>query len=212
MLYIDGNSFSPDYLINAPFVFFPVFILLLILRIRTAFQAHRVSVTRELIIFSFLYYLYRLSGYTIFPVFWFTDRSRLPAFGRALLIEAHPLHLFLNLNYYSLYNIIGNLLLLFPMGFYLCLFMQSRHNQNALCTPSHPKVSLRQSLYSVRKAAAAIFFISLFIECLQLTMTFFYFGDRIFDINDLLLNTLGGAAGCLLYVSPAGKWIRKLYG
>ncbi len=52
---------------------------------------------------------------------------------------------------------------------------------------------------------------SLAIECTQLIMSFFYFGNRIFDVNDLLFNTIGGAMGYLLYISPVGKYIAKLY-
>ncbi|WEV37911.1 VanZ family protein [Lactobacillus sp. ESL0677] len=33
------------------------------------------------------------------------------------------------------------------------------------------------------------------MESTQLTLSFFYLGNRIFDINDLLLNTLGSLLG-----------------
>ena len=190
MLYVDGKSFSPDYLLNTPLLFLPVFIILLLVRIRASMRTHHICITKELIIFSFLYYLYQLLNHTIFPIFWFTDRSTLPAFGQTLFFENQPLFLFSNFNYYSLYNIIGNLLLLFPMSFYLCLFVKRP---------------------AMIKNTITIFFLSLFIECLQLMMTYFYFGDRIFDITDLLLNTLGGFMGYLLYASPIGRWTQILY-
>lgn len=65
--------------------------------------------------------------------------------------------------------------------------------------------------YNMKKNIRLILLMSLTIECTQLIMSFFYFGNRIFDVNDLLFNTIGGAMGYLLYVSPVGKYIAKLY-
>lgn len=188
MIYIGINVYSPDYLINPTVIFIPVFIILLIIRIRRAFRQHT-AIKKELLIFSFLYYLYKVSALTIFPIFWFTDREPLPSYGQMPYLEKNSFLLYSNLNYYSLYNIIGNLLLLLPMGFYLGLFIKK---------------------YNMKQNAITIFLISLTIECIQLLMSFFYLGNRLFDINNLLFNTIGGILGYLLYLSPIGAYIAKL--
>lgn len=41
--------------------------------------------------------------------------------------------------------------------------------------------------------------ISLTIEFSQLILNYFYLGDRVFDINDLLLNSIGGLLGLGAY-------------
>lgn len=189
MIYIDDKVYSPDYLINPAIIFIPIFICLLIIRIRKAFQQH-INVKKEFLIFSFLYYLYRMSALTIFPIFWFTTRDALPPYGQALFFERSPFLLYSNFNYYSLYHIIGNILLLFPMGFYMGIFIRN---------------------YNGKRNIAAIFLVSLTIEIIQLLMSFFYLGNRLFDINDLLFNTIGGIAGYLLYLSPIGQYISNLY-
>ncbi len=188
MLYINDKFLSPDYLINASIIFIPIFIVVFIIRIKKALQKHAFSFVKEFIIFSFLFYLYNVFELTLFPIFWFADRSILPAYGQSLFFETQPLLLFSNFNHYTLYNILGNVLLLLPIGFYLGLFFKNR---------------------SIWKITTIVFFISLTIEFLQLVMAFFYLGNRIFDITDLVLNTIGGFIGCFLYISPIGKWVKQ---
>lgn len=54
--------------------------------------------------------------------------------------------------------------------------------------------------WSVGKIILASFFLSLTIELLQLTGLLFYYPQpyRLFEVDDLLMNTLGGALGALL--------------
>ncbi|MCI9075903.1 MAG: VanZ family protein [Dorea sp.] len=189
MININDETFSPEYLVNAAIIFIPIFIVLVMIRIIKCFRSH-INIEKELIIFSFLYYIYKVFDLTVFPIFWFVNRKELPSYGQLLYFEKAPLLLFSNFNYYTLYNVIGNMLLFLPMGFYMGIFIKE---------------------YNMKKNIRIIFLMSLAIECTQLIMSFFYFGNRIFDVNDLLFNTIGGVIGYLLYVSPVGKYIAKLY-
>ena len=72
-------------------------------------------------------------------------------------------------------NFFGNVVLFMPIGFFGVLL--------------HPERSRKRQLASSAGAAAAI---SLFVEFAQL------FNYRVSDVDDVILNTLGGAAGALL--------------
>lgn len=189
MINVNNETFSPEYLVNAAIIFIPIFIILVMIRIIKCFRS-QINIEKELIIFSFLYYIYKVFDLTVFPIFWFVNRKKLPSYGQILFFEKNPLLLYTNFNYYTLYNVIGNILLFFPMGFYMGIFVKE---------------------YNMKKNIRLILLMSLTIECTQLIMSFFYFGNRIFDVNDLLFNTIGGTMGYLLYVSPVGKYIAKLY-
>jgi len=74
-----------------------------------------------------------------------------------------------------------NLIILFPLGVYLALLF---------------------NIKSLRKATLIVFLVSLTIETYQII--FGYFGlvwGRSFNIDDLILNTLGGAIGFLVMLS-----------
>ncbi|MDR2354689.1 MAG: VanZ family protein [Clostridiales Family XIII bacterium] len=61
---------------------------------------------------------------------------------------------------------------------------------------------------SLKKVILFSFLLSAFFELTQLTGLFFLYPRpyRLFDINDLLLNTLGGVCGCLIYT----RFLQKL--
>lgn len=62
-----------------------------------------------------------------------------------------------------------------------------------------------------KKAAAITFAVSLFIEVAQLTGLFFIFSGsyRLFDVDDLFLNTLGGIAGYKTAAVPVIEHFRR---
>ena len=71
-------------------------------------------------------------------------------------------------------NIIGNILLFIPYGFFSSYYLNNK------------KISTNVILCLIA---------SLSIECIQN-----YIG-RVFDIDDIILNVLGGFCGCLLFVA-----------
>lgn len=79
-----------------------------------------------------------------------------------------------------IYNILGNLILLAPMGFFIYYYYRNRIN-------------------SFKSVMFISFCISLFIECTQVILSLVFPNVcRYFEVNDLLLNTLGGVMGYLI--------------
>ena len=78
------------------------------------------------------------------------------------------------------YNILGNLLLLVPMGCFIYYYYRNKIN-------------------NYKSIMAIPFLISLFIECSQLILSLLFPNVvRYFEVNDLLLNTIGGIMGYIL--------------
>ncbi len=69
-------------------------------------------------------------------------------------------------------NIIGNMVMFVPYGFFVAYYSKSQSYKNAL---------------------ALIFIASLVIEVTQLAI------GRVFDVDDILLNVIGGSIGFILY-------------
>ncbi|MCI9303197.1 VanZ family protein [Clostridium sp.] len=79
-------------------------------------------------------------------------------------------------------NIGGNLLLLAPMIFFLCYYLNKIH-------------------FNVKRVLIISFFISLFIECSQVTLSVIIPNySRTFDTMDLLCNSISGLIGYGLYL------------
>lgn len=84
----------------------------------------------------------------------------------------------------AFYQVIMNVLMFIPLGIYLRYYFG----------------------FSKRKTIACAFLLSLFFELTQLSGLYFIYprGYRLFDVDDLMINTLGGVIGCLL-ATPLGK-------
>lgn len=80
----------------------------------------------------------------------------------------------------SWYQMIGNLVLLMPLGF-IAPFIFPKWREFFRVIPK-------------------IFLTTLMIEMIQGISTFLYLSNRIFDINDLAVNTTGGVIGYFLYL------------
>jgi glycopeptide antibiotics resistance protein len=107
-------------------------------------------------------------------------------FGYLTNIEWHPLEMYKTIyTSASQYTIAGNLIMLLPLTIFISL--------------------LWPHLASWKKMLKISFFTSLTIETSQLIFSYFYLEHRLFDLNDLLQNTLGGLAGFGIFLI-----IRKL--
>lgn len=84
------------------------------------------------------------------------------------------------LGIHSVYNLAGNVLMFVPAGFFIPILWENK----------------RGFVFTV----CVVFWMSLLVEILQLVLRV---GS--FDVDDLLLNTLGGALGYLL-LTLVGKW------
>lgn len=80
-----------------------------------------------------------------------------------------------------IYNLGGNLLLLMPMGFFISYYFSNIFN-------------------TLKRVFISIFLISLFIESTQVVLSLIVPNIcRFFEVNDLILNSIGGVLGWKLY-------------
>ncbi|APT18329.1 hypothetical protein FC62_GL000888 [Amylolactobacillus amylotrophicus DSM 20534] len=170
----DGHhGFAPDVIINSV-VLIPFLILVGI--ISTMILLHRKKSKSVLPFWLFLGYLYFVISLTIFPVLLFKQTSIINefSFGLQIMFELNPLAW----TKYSTLQIVGNILLLMPLPLFVgVLFKKSR---------------------SFKYSILLVLFSTVAIEIIQLVMNYFYLGNRIFDIGDVILNTTGGLLGFAL--------------
>lgn len=80
-----------------------------------------------------------------------------------------------------IYNLGGNILLLMPMGFFISYYFSNIFN-------------------TLKRVFISMFLISLFIESTQVVLSLIVPNIcRFFEINDLILNSIGGVLGWKLY-------------
>ncbi len=128
-----------------------------------------------LLLIIFLIYLWLLSEILLFKVVPFekiltTDREFV---RRISLVPFDSIKLYYangNFNIFGLLNVIGNIIIFVPLGIYMELYCKKR---NTIVT---------------------IFSISIVVELVQ-----YIFGIGIMDIDDVLLNTIGGIVGVVCY-------------
>jgi len=148
-----------------------------------------IKILHTAVIFSFAVYLQFAYSFIIFP---FPENS-ISISGKDWLgyFQLKPFNFFNRMiNSYKFFGSWGkvmkveydaflNILLTIPFGLYLCCF----------------KKNLKQTII-------ATFCLSLFFEVSQITALFFIFTSpyRSFDIDDLIMNTLGGLCGYGLYI------------
>ncbi|MET1248818.1 VanZ family protein [Sporolactobacillus sp. STCC-11] len=126
---------------------------------------------RNIVIICFLCYMALLVFVTLFTHNYYT-------YGRSsnlLIFSSIKLMLRSGSSALIIKNIFGNVLLFLPLGFLLPMIIRSKHGL------------FWQLLFG--------FSVSLIIESCQ-----YLFASRIFDIDDIVLNTIGTVIGCLVYV------------
>jgi glycopeptide antibiotics resistance protein len=173
---IDGQMFSGTLLMNAT-VLLPIFLIFLIVCTIKKIKARHIFKLILLILLSA--YLYLLISVTLFPVNIFPrgDAVYQNGFGQQAWVTNFDLTQLLS---YLPKQILGNLIMLAPLTF--------------LSAAINPRFA------NFRMSLKLGFAVSLTIELLQLVMSYFYLGNRICDINDLLLNTLGAVLGYFAFV------------
>ena len=78
-------------------------------------------------------------------------------------------------------------------------FLQNILNVFLLFSSDFPTPLSPSKLRKTKKSDLFSFLISLGIECTQLVLDFFFDFNRVFEIDDLWTNTLGGYLAWLLY-------------
>ena len=130
---------------------------------------------------AFFYYIFRVLTLTLFP-FPITELAKESIRHRSYEIFINLKPLFMGFQWQALKTHILNIIMFIPYGLLLPMSVKKQFNL---------KMIIRNS-----------FMFSLLIETLQLLISLIWIHApyRIFDINDLFLNTLGGLIGWGIYL------------
>lgn len=175
---------------NILFIFgIPLWVLIrIIINIVRYRKRKPLSIKRELLLSVFYYYILCVLGVTLFPLILFWD----DIYGSYVSVNVLPVYTTVKDIIYTcsnspisdfmvrvwIRNILGNLILLFPLGILLPLLWDKFRN--------------------IRTATVFGFFTSLSIEVIQLLSMLIGNRGRAFDIDDIILNTAGAFLGALL--------------
>ena len=141
-------------------------------------KGDKLNLYKEIITNLFVIYLFILIGVTIFPL---RIGSTIPYLSNMSILERYNINLIPFVDYYKnnisvkgvIRNVGGNLILLSPFIFYLCIKFEK--------------------LRSIKLCMLTSFLISLSIELIQLFMNILLLSyGRSVHTEDLILNTLGG--------------------
>ena len=133
-------------------------------------KGDKLNLYKEIITNLFVIYLFILIGVTIFPL---RIGSTIPYLSNMSILERYNINLITFVDYYVIRNVGGNLILLSPFIFYLCIKFEK--------------------LRSIKLCMLTSFLISLSIELIQLFMNILSLSyGRSVHTEDLILNTLGG--------------------
>ncbi len=192
-----------EYLIPLHMIYaFSPLITVLFLIPYTVYQHHKyheIVLRRVVIMYSFIFYLILMYFYIITPLPTFEAVLANPL---AMPVQLDPLAFLrdlkeqiywtitgigtVNISHSAWFQICGNLGLLFPFGIYLHYYFHRNFRQTIVLS----------------------FALSLFFELTQLTALYGIYPApyRIFDVNDLMFNTLGGALGY-----RAAPWVTRRF-
>lgn len=134
-------------------------------------KKEHVYIYREVLCFTFIIYILCL-----FQVVTFQDTSSI---GTNNFIPFREILRYKIFSYHFFKNIVGNVIMFIPYGFFISLFLKSK---------------------DIKVPFLLVFIASLSIETMQR-----YIG-RVFDVDDILLNCLGGVLGYFIFYL-----LKKLY-
>ena len=197
MIHIGDQFYQPHDQLNSGVVFALLLIIFVIMVIRR--RSRNVSFIHLITLGVFFLYLGVLLSLTIFPINLFAPNSAVyqHGFGQQMVISVNILDIF---NWQKT-QIIGNLLLFMPLTFLTSLLNRPRD-----LTRKRIATANRKSLYSGwYRAFHLSFLVSGSIELTQLVMSYFYLSNRVFDFADLILNTIGGLLGYLVFALVVKK-------
>lgn len=163
----------------------PIWIIIRFFLCLRAKKYHAFSFKREILVNILFVYILCVVSITFFPMYFSEDSSYLsvnfiPVWNtikELISIRNSNIPNFMILFWGK--NIAGNMLLLLPLGFLVPI--------------------LWQRFQDGRKMILFTFCFSLSIELMQLLLMYIGLTGRAFDVDDIILNTLGGCIGYFLY-------------
>ncbi|MGL4451347.1 MAG: VanZ family protein [Sarcina sp.] len=151
-----------------------VFLVYIITNIVLVMKGKKLNKSREFVKFMFLVYFFGVLSYTMRVMFYsseFKERINLGAINYIPLVET--IKMFQGSKGTALYQVIGNLIMFVPLGMFVAVLYKKSN--------------------SILKVAGISLICTLIIEVSQ------FFGGRGIDIDDVIINTLGGILGYLIY-------------
>lgn len=156
----------------------------IVIRVFTIIKKRKINIVDEIFTNLFVIYLFLLIGITILPIY--TDGmsylEELSFIERCRVNLVPFIHYFKNgiFSISIIRNIVGNLLLLLPFILYLCVKYEKMRN--------------------LKSSAIIALVISLSIELTQLVTNVLCISyGRTVDVEDLILNTIGGIIGWYIF-------------
>lgn len=156
---------------------------------RVLYKKSRLPIHKHIVIFCLLVYFFNLISVTLFPMPIDADLIKDMKYDSYIPFVSGnnfiPFYFFVDvyhegLQYYVIRSIGGNLILLLPVGLLFPLLFKKLNN--------------------VKRILLTGFFISLFIELAQISISVYIRSVyRSFDVDDLILNTLGTVIGYWLF-------------
>lgn len=173
----NGKAFFAMNLLNSNIIGY-FLLLIFIFQVIYKIKKKEFNAIKMITLFIFYIYIFGLVSVTLFPISLFGGNDPIYSYGFG---KQHDISLdILGFIQNGYFQNIGNTILLAPLVYFIAI--------------------LEEKFSKLKMAFLLAFFTSLSIETLQLIMSYFYLGNRIFDIDDILFNTFGGVVlGLLLY-------------
>ncbi|HII4473067.1 VanZ family protein [Clostridium perfringens] len=164
-------------------ILYGTILLLFSIVIRISFyklKRKKINIKKELLVNLFVFYLICLISITLLPITIYYIKAPYIITPNINFVPFYGI-----LDYTSskilLFNTLGNLILFVPFMIFIEILKDG-------------KISLLKGLF-------LILICSLLIEGIQYIEMYFQLAERIVDINDVILNTLGGGIGYYIYIS-----------
>lgn len=159
-------------------------ILLLLSRVIKVFfykiKGNKINIKRELLIMLFVFYIICLISITLLPITIYYVNTGYTITPNINLIPLKGMLDFISFKLFVL-NTLGNLILFIPFIIFIEILKEG-------------KIKLSKGLFWV-------FICSIIIESFQYIEMYLQVADRVVDINDIILNVLGGFIGYYIYIS-----------
>ncbi|MGL4762723.1 MAG: VanZ family protein [Sarcina sp.] len=151
-----------------------VFLVYIITNVFLVMRGKKINKSREFIKFMFLVYFFGVLAYTMGIMFYspeFKERISLESINYIPIVET--IKMFQNSRSSALYQVMGNLIMFVPFGMFVAVLYKKSN--------------------SILKVAGISLICTVIIETSQ------FFGGRGVDVDDIIINTLGGILGYLIY-------------
>ncbi|UQS84721.1 VanZ family protein [Apilactobacillus apisilvae] len=174
---INGTNNIPDYVLSNTILGLIImrvtFLILIILFKKKKINLKNISITA-----LFLSYLFLMLKITIFPINIFFPSNKIYENGLGQILDIN--FNLLAIGNYNLIDFIGNLFILFPLAIFAAIVLPQKFGE------MKPNLILG-------------FSVAFMFEVIDIIFNYFYMSNKIFDVDNLILNFIGYVFGYLFY-------------